>query len=360
MSLTLMGNPWIKPLTGSAIGGYRLDKCIGEGGFCLVFEATNIDTDSRFAVKVLPPSGAATAQADFDNERVLLGKLNRCSSVINLVESSTDYVPVTLANGTSAPVPFSFHALTLASGTVEELLVSPESLQSLAWPERLSLWRGAIKAVHQMHLKSVAHRDLKSSNCLILVVKTRSEVRIADLGRSKDLTQLPTHSLESYLQGMGDFRYAAPEHLWVQGGATAIDFKNADLYGLGSLLVELTTGHPMTALAMSSWSDARRDGLADLAAGVTRDLATLRPQFHGAIAGICDDVPPPIRAHTNRLLTQLCDPVPAARQPSRAPGKRYAPGDGLLWLLRQADILRGQLNTSQRRRRYTRSSERTA
>ncbi len=355
-----MANPWVGPLTGSALGGYRLNKCIGEGGFCLVFEVTKLDTGAQFAMKLLPPTGAAMAQVDFDNEGTLLKKLNRCDAVVNLVDSSYDLVPVTLPNGATAPVPFSFHVLALASASMEELVDAPGTLHQLAWPERLNLWRGAVKGLHQMHLKSIAHRDIKSSNCLIMVVGTQSEVRLADLGRSKDLTHPPTHDLQAYLQGMGDFRYAPPEYLWIQGGATPSDFKIADLYGLGSLLAELATGHPMTALALTSWSDARRDGLADLAAGVTRDLATLRPQFRAAIDGLAHEVPAAIRDGTVRLLTQLCDPVPAMRQPQRAPGKRYAPEAGLLWLLRRADILRGQLLTCPRRYRYTRSTERTA
>lgn len=351
---------WIELLTGSTLGGYRLDKCVGVGGFCLVFEVTKLDTGSRFAMKVLPPTTSPMAQVDFDNERTLLRKLNPCGSVVNLVDSASDVVPMTSVLGVTAPVPFNFHVLALASASLDEVTNSPVTLGRLSWPERLTLWRGAVKGVHQMHLKCVAHRDLKSSNCLIMVVGATSEVRLTDLGRSKDLTQPPAHHLQAYLEGMGDFRYAPPEYLWLQGGASADDFKLADLYGLGSLLVELATGHPMTALALTSWSDAREVGIVDFAAGVTRDLATLRPQFRSAINAFAEDVPAAIRGETVQLLGQLCDPVPTTRRPRRAPGKRYTPDSGLLWLLRRADILRGQLVTAPRRRGYTRSTERTA
>jgi serine/threonine protein kinase len=346
-------SPWIIPLTGSTLGGYRLDKCIGEGGFGLVFEVTKLDTAAQFAMKVLPPGATITSQIEFENEGVLLRKLNACASVINLVDTGSENIPMTVEGG-CVPLPVNFHVLALASGSLEELIVAPGTLDKFAWSERVSLWRGAVKGVHQMHLKSVAHRDLKSSNCLLMVVGTRSEVRLADLGRSKDSTQPVMHHPQAYLSGLGDFRYAPPEYLWYQGGATMSDFKNADLYGLGSLLAELATGHPMTALAMTSWSDARTDGLADLRAGVTRDLATLRPQFRVAIDGVADEVPLAIRPSVANLLTQLCDPVPHARQPQSALGRRrYTPDNGLLWLLRRADIVRRQLDVAPRRRRYT-------
>lgn len=345
-------NLWTAALTGMTLGGYRLEECIGSGQFGLVFQVTRLDTAAQFAMKVLPPNGDARAILDFDNEGALLRKLNKSSAVINMVDSGSDTVMVTLLGGGSAPVDVKYHVLTLASASLEELIVTPGTLAQLAWPERVRLWRGAIKGVHQMHLKSVAHRDLKSGNCLLMVGGSNSEVRIADLGRSKDLTVSARFDPQVYVEGLGDFRYAPPECLWWQSGSTIADFRNADLYGLGSLLTELATGHPMTALAMTSWLDARRQGLADLQAGIRRDLATLRPQFRAAIEGFADELPPTIRHSGVRLITQLCDPVPHGRPPLRGLGRRNLPENGLLWLLKQADILSRRLVVAPRRVSY--------
>ena len=244
-----MTSPWVGPLTGMTLGGYRLERCIAEGSFGLVFEVTKADTLASFAMKVLPPSGHAGSYLDFDIEGILLKKSIKCSSVINLIETGVDSVTVTLPGGAVVPLDVKYHVLSLASASLEELITDPGTLIKLAWPERISLWRGAIKGVHQMHLKATAHRDLKSSNCLLMVGGSKVELRVADLGRSKDFTQAPMNSADTYFGGLGDFRYAPPEYLWMQGGAKADDFRNADLYGLGSLLVELSTGHPMTALS---------------------------------------------------------------------------------------------------------------
>ena len=359
-----MTDAWADSLIRMTLGGYRLERCIGQGGFGYVFEVVAASTGASFAMKVLSPSKAFDAEAllDFDNEGILLARLNRCSSVINLVDSGSETISVTLAESSiSVPLPLKYHVLSLASGSLDELLSSPETRDKLAWSDRIGLWRGAVKGVHQMHLKSVAHRDLKSSNCLLVVVGGRSDVRLADLGRSKDYTRAPHLPNEIYLSGRGDLRHAPPEFLLLQGGSAREDFRNADLYGLGSLLTELATGQPMTALAMASWSDARKLGLEDFHAGRIRDLATLRPQFRSAIELVSETFPPPIRRTATDLLSQLCDPDPSQRRPQRSPGRRYHPDDGLEWLLRRADILGRQLTVAPKRHKMmSRSDERSA
>lgn len=342
---------WLPFLQGNTVGGYRLGAAIGQGNFSLVFEATNLQTGGLFAMKVLPPMGNPADEMDFDNEGVLLKKLNKCSEVVNVVESGRVNLTMSQPGGMPVPIPVKFHVLSLASGSLHDLVADPARLTQLAWPERIRLWRGAVKGVHQMHLKSVAHRDLKTGNCLLVVSGRRSEVRLADLGRARDLRQAAAHHVQEYLAGRGDLRHAPPEHLWLQGGAQAVDFRNADLYGLGSLLVELTTGHPITALAMGSWQDAVRLGQADLLAGVGRDLSVLRPQYRAAIEAAAEQMPPAIRREGIAVLTQLCDPIPNARPPTRI-GRRYPIENGLLWLLARADIMYRRLVVADRRISY--------
>jgi len=341
-------SPWDTALLGQVVAGCRLDAYVGGGNFGAVFEATNVSTGSRFAVKVLAPTNDAEAASEFDSEGVLLRKLNKCSSVINWVESGSATILVEL-NGSAIPLQLKFHVLALASAALEELISDAVRRASLPWPERISHWRGAIKGVHQMHLNTVAHRDLKASNCLLMLHGGDTEVRVADLGRSKDFNLAPNLPSSAYLTGRGDLRFAPPEYLWWQGGNTVADFRSADLYGLGSLFVELATGHPITALAIGSWQDARRDGERDYVAGRHRDLSVLRPQYRRAIEELSEEFPPAIRHGAAGLLGQLCDPVPAMRQPKRIPGMHYVPDNGLAWLLRRADILSRRLSVDTRR-----------
>jgi serine/threonine protein kinase len=353
-------NAWVSALLGQTIGDYQVDSYVGGGSFGLVFEVTKLSNGSRFAMKVLVPSGNAQAASEFDAEGVLLQKLVKCSGVITWVDSGTAMLSLNLG-GAQVQLPFGYRVMALASAALEELVLDPARRVAVPWQERLSHWRGAIRGVHQMHLNNVAHRDLKASNCLVMLHGRETEIRIGDLGRSKDFTDPASQSLLEYAFGRGDPRFAPPEHLWFQGGSAAVDFKNADLYGLGSLFAELATGHPMTALAIgSSWdlSNARHEGARDYRKGFRRDLAALRPKFHRAIEQMALDLPPAIRHDAVQLLRQLCDPVPSERQPKRMRGKRHVPDPGLLWLLRRADILSRRLSVEARTRHQAKKTKR--
>jgi serine/threonine protein kinase len=336
---------WADALSGQQVSGYALGPCIGHGGFGLVFEATSNATGTKCAMKVLLPTGDPGSTAEFEREGVLLGRLVKCSSVINLIESGSDTLMMHLGSSPlTVPVPIRFHVLVLASGDVGELTMDPDLLERLDWSERLTLLRGAVKGVHQMHLKNVAHRDLKSENCLLVVQGTRSEVRVADLGRAKDFTLAPTLAPVDYLRGRGDFRFAAPEYLWMQGNSDSGSLRSADLYGLGSLFAELATGHPITALAIGSWQTAMVNAQVDLSKGIHRDLAVLRPQFRRAIEEIGEELPQTIRRGGVELLTQLCDPVPAERHHRTKLGRKAVRQPGLEWLIRRVDIMGKQLS----------------
>lgn len=312
-------NPWVPALEGQTLAGYHLDigSCLGGGAFGLVFEVTEVSTNSRYAMKILVPGDPQTA-AEFNSEGVLLQKLNHCSEVIDWVDSGTVTLDLNL-NGNQVQLPFGYHVMALAAGTLEELVVDPARRAAMPWLELISLWRRAIKGVHQMHLNNVAHRDLKSSNCLLVARSKDLDVRIADLGRSKDLSLPPSVLPIFYAVGRGDPRFAPPEHVWFQGDGTAEDFRNADLYGLGSLFAEIATGHPITALAIGSAMDlqkARFEGAQDHQKGNRRDLAVLRPKFHRAIDQI--DLPPVIRQDARQLLKQSAIRCHRSASPSEA------------------------------------------
>lgn len=348
---------WKTILTGQTLGAYRLISCIGSGHFALVFEAEHTGTNSPVAVKVLLPGSDTHAIVDFENERVLLDKLRPCESVVAYLDGGEQSIDM-VSNGITVPLGVRFHVLAPASASLDEIVLDPAALANLDWRERIRFFRAAAKAVHQMHRAGVAHRDLKSSNCLLMVVGTTSKLRLADLGRAKDMKVPATMPVEAYLAGRGDLRFAPPEFLWLLGGDTAADFMAADYYGLGSLLVELTTGHPLTGLTHGDVAAVLRQAALEYQRGHRGDLSTLRLQYRKVIAEIVDQMPKSIRSDATVLLTSLCDPQPAERL-SRPPFHRDRLLEPLEWVIRRSDIMIRRLEIDAREeRRSSRKMER--
>ncbi|POH59636.1 hypothetical protein C3B59_17230 [Cryobacterium zongtaii] len=350
---------WNSILVGQRLGGYELQVCLGAGYFGLVFEAQNLATSARVAVKVLLPSSDPGAIVDFENEAVLLQKLNGCDGVITYIDGGHESIDM-VAHGVTVPMPIRFHVLAVASGSVDELILDPVARSELDWAERIRIFRGAVKSAHQMHLAGVAHRDLKSSNCLMMVNGSTTRLRLGDLGRSKDLRSPPTMLIADYSRGRGDLRFAAPEFLWLQGGGGTSDFLAADYYGLGSLLVELATGQPLTSLALGDIGAVMRQAAADLQRGQSGDLTTLNLQYRRVIAEVIDIMPKSIQHDAQVLLASLCDPLPSQRL-AHSPYHRDRHLEPLEWVLRRADIMIRRLEIDARQeRRIARKLERAA
>lgn len=289
-------------------------------------------------MKVLKPFSPVDAALDFDNEGTLLRQLAGCGGVINIIESGTSSVDATIGAATM-PVPLQFHILTRASGSVNELILDPISRQKMSWIELLGFWRDVILAVKQMHGSGVAHRDLKCDNCLLLLSRRLSTVKLTDLGRGKNFTLDPTRPPEHYVQGRGQLLHSPPEFLLFQGGASASDFIAADYYGIGSILAELATGQSMSTLAISDIGAVIQQAQVDYLAGRRTDLNSYRSNYRNAISLVVEQIPGGIRDDARTLLTHLCQPVPGDRLASPPYRRDRLSRDKLDWVLRRTDIM---------------------
>lgn len=339
-------DPWITALLGQSLGDFVLEECIGKGNFGYVFKARSVVTNSLRAVKVLSPQANADSRAEFNNEGMLLARLKGSSHVVGHYESSSQTLilqlgsPAGLSIGTAVQVPLdiSYHVLELAHGVLSEIL--PQA-SALSWHEKLSLWRGAILGVHQMHLRQLVHRDLKSDNCLMFSrSKGVTDCKVSDLGRSRDLSNRPSHAPSQYVIGLGDLRFAPPEFLFIQGIETAAAHRAVDLYGLGSLLFEIVTGVGLTAMVFGDPWPILAQSQADIQRGQRTDVASLRPHYSAALMAFNDELPGPLKYLGLATVQRLCDPVPADRFPMTGLGRRAVVQHGLERLTRTADILR--------------------
>jgi tetratricopeptide (TPR) repeat protein len=194
---------------------YRLDSELGRGGMGTVYRATDLELQREVAVKVL----SATYQNSDARERLI--REARAAAALNHPHIVTIH-DVGEVNG----VPF----------LVMELVSGPRLSQ--ARPADISrVVAIAIQicdALEHAHNNRIVHRDLKPDNVLLSGTSGSSTVKLADLGLA-----LPAYAARISRAGVivGTAAYMAPE----QALGQTIDGR-ADLYALGVLLYELTTG----------------------------------------------------------------------------------------------------------------------
>ena len=247
------------------VAGFRVEDFIAHGEFGLIFAGRDIRTSTPVALKIMPPNTDASANYEFKREGELLDRLKASSNVVDMLSSGQAVVP--LATGTATlDFHIRYHALEYADGCLANLIAEPQFLGGISCLEKLRLWRQIVVAVHQMHLHKIVHRDLKSSNCLLFGNGSTVRCKVSDLGRSRDLAK-PQRQNINYVNGRGDVRFAAPEHVFLQGKNSERDQIAADLYGLASIFFELFTGLGLTLTVIPDPVGAMRNALANYQQG---------------------------------------------------------------------------------------------
>jgi eukaryotic-like serine/threonine-protein kinase len=194
---------------------YRLDIELGRGGMGTVYRATDLQLHREVAVKVL----SATSQSSDGRERLI--REARAAAALNHPHIVTIHDV-----GESGGFPF----------LVMELVAGPRLSQ--VRPTELSrvvaIATQICAALEHAHDNSIVHRDLKPDNILLSGTSESSSVKLADLGLA-----LPAYGARISRVGVivGTAAYMAPE----QALGQTVDGR-ADLYALGVLLYELTTG----------------------------------------------------------------------------------------------------------------------
>lgn len=194
---------------------YRLDSEIGRGGMGIVYRATDLELMREVAVKVLPET---TSSPD---GRQRLMREARAAAALN------------------HPHIISVHDVGEAEGVpffVMELVHGPSLAQSrpTEFSRIVEIASQICTALEHAHTNSIVHRDLKPENILLSTASSSGLVKLADLGLA-----LPSYAARISRVGLivGTAAYMAPE----QALGQTVDGR-ADLYALGVLLYELTTG----------------------------------------------------------------------------------------------------------------------
>src|ERR1044071_2006441 len=194
---------------------YRLDSELGRGGMGTVYRATSLELRREVAVKIL----SATSQTSDGRERLV--REARAAAALNHPHIVTIH-DVGEASG------FPFLVMELVSGPrLSE--ARPTDLARV-----VAIAAQICDALEHAHTNNIVHRDLKPDNVLFSGSGDSGNVKLADLGLA-----LPAYDARISRAGVivGTAAYMAPE----QALGQTIDGR-ADLYALGVLLYELTTG----------------------------------------------------------------------------------------------------------------------
>ena len=218
-----------KPLyeLGSHIGGYKLLRILGEGGFGIVYLAEQERPIRRqVALKIIKPGMDSTQVIRrFEAERQALALLDH-PNVAHVYDAGT----------TEAGRPY--FAMEYVKGVP---ITEHCDRQKLTIEERLKLFVQVCEAIQHAHQKGIIHRDIKPSNIQVCIQDDQAVPKVIDFGVAKALSQPLTERTLVTEQGqlIGTPEYISPE----QAEMTNQDIDTrADIYSLGVLLYELLTG----------------------------------------------------------------------------------------------------------------------
>lgn len=212
--------------------GYEVVRELHRGGQGVVYQAIQIATKMKVAIKVLHDSrfAGSAGKARFDREVQILGQLNH-PNIVKIHDSG-----ITAGGGKIGRL---YCVMEYVSGrSLDDWIASSKNATI---QDTLRLFIKICDAVNAAHLKGVIHRDLKPSN---IRIDAGGEPIVLDFGLAKVATPDVTNDERPELvtltgQFLGSLPWASPEQ--AEGKHAAIDVRT-DVYSLGVVLYQMLTG----------------------------------------------------------------------------------------------------------------------
>jgi predicted ATPase/serine/threonine protein kinase len=251
---------------------YRLDAELGRGGMGVIYRAHDTLLDRDVAIKVLSdPALSTESRARLLHEAQAAAQLNH-PNIVSIHDAGEAEMPAH-----AGTVPFIVMELVEGKSLLHR---KPRDLD-----EVIALARQICAALDHAHAKGIVHRDLKPEN---VIVTADGTAKLTDFGLARTVTSRLT--VEGTI--LGTVFYFAPEQAMGQD----VDGR-ADLYALGVMLYELTTGE------LPFKGD-------DIVTVISQHLhaAVIPPSTHNGA------IPPALDA----LIVQLLNKRPEDRPPSAA------------------------------------------
>ncbi len=242
----------------SRVGPYRILQVLGEGGFGVVYLASQEEPVRRqVALKVIK-LGMDTRQviARFEAERQALAMMDH-PNIARVFDAGT------------TPDGRPYFVMELVRGIA---LTDYCNRSRLTLSQRLELLLPVCHAVQHAHQKGIIHRDLKPRNVLVTMLDNQPVPKVIDFGIAKATTQ-PLTERPAYTelrQFLGTPEYMSPDQ--AENDGLDVDTRT-DVYSLGVMLYELLTGTtPLDAQTL------RKAGLEEIRR-VLREVEPMRPSL---------------------------------------------------------------------------------
>jgi len=217
----------------NAVPGYRIVREIARGGQGAVYEAVQIDTKRRVALKVVELGGSGSRGSQRFELEVELAASLRHPNIVSV------YQTVALGNGRQALAMEFVDGVAIDQWAAGISAAAPPSAVGRQNAVRLKV-RAMItvcEAVQYAHVNGVIHRDLKPANVLVSADGT---VRVVDFGVARRVASAAELTREGSFAGT--LAYASPEQ--VSGQPGKVDTRS-DIYSLGLMLHEVLSGRAL-------------------------------------------------------------------------------------------------------------------
>ena len=239
-------------LKGTRLGPYTILDKLGEGGMGVVYRAHDTRLDRDVALKLVTHGDSSRDFARLRSEARAAGRLNH-PNVCTVYE-------VAVTEGVAC----------IAMEWIDGVPLNA-AIPSSGWDAGrvCAIGHQVAAALSHAHGHGVTHRDLKSANVMLL---PDGRVKVIDFGIADRITRATDQTQTHYelTPGMaGTLPYMAPEQL-----AGAAPSSRSDLWSLGVLLFEMTTGRrPFSGAAATVAAAIMRDPYPPLPAAVPQQLS---------------------------------------------------------------------------------------
>jgi eukaryotic-like serine/threonine-protein kinase len=245
-------------------GDYRLLGLLGRGGMGTVYEAEQLSTGRRVALKMLGQQLDSPDMCQrFLREGRLAAQVNHPNSLYVFGSEEIEGLPVITME-------------IAGSGTLKDQL---KQRGPLPVTEAVDAILDVITGLEAAFARGVLHRDIKPSNCFVC---PDGSVKVGDFGLSVSTLARDDTFVTAHGKIMGTPAYASPEQL----RGDALDLR-ADIYSVGATLFTLLTNR------------APFEG--DNAVQVVANAVNQKPK---ALTELREDMPPGLERVVNRCLAK--------------------------------------------------------